>query len=159
MAHGTHAISPGGRPHSVRDFMRREFITVSPEDSLREAHQLMQMARLRHLIVVRDGVLAGVLSYRDVQEQALAELENHRGKDRMSLLGAITVGDAMAAPPYFVTPETPIADAAIRLHHLRVGCLPAVEVRPEGARLVGLITESDLLLAAYDAFARAREED
>jgi len=32
-------------------------------------------------------------------------------------------------------------------------------VRPEGPRLVGLITESDLLLAAYDAFARAREED
>jgi CBS domain-containing protein len=138
--------------------MRREFITVSPEDSLLEAHQLMRMARLRHLIVVREGLLAGILSYRDVQEQALAQLESHRGEDRMSLLGAIAVADAMAAPAYFVTPETPIADAAIRLHHLRLGCLPAVEVRPEGARLVGLITESDLLLAAYDAFARATEE-
>ena len=139
--------------------MRREFITVSPEDNLLEAHQLMRMARLRHLVVVRDGVLAGILSYRDVQEQALAQLESHRGKDWMSLLGTIAVADAMAAPPYFVTPETPIADAAIRLHHLRLGCLPAVEVRPEGARLVGLITESDLLLAAYDVFTRAKEED
>jgi acetoin utilization protein AcuB len=157
--HETHAVSPNAPKRSVRDFMRREFITVSPEDSLLEAHQLMRMARLRHLVVVRDGLLAGILSYRDVQEQALAQLESHRGKDWISLLGAIAVADAMAAPPYFVTPETPIADAAIRLHHLRLGCLPAVEVRPEGARLVGLITESDLLLAAYDAFARATEED
>lgn len=151
----THASGRSSPPRSVRELMRREFITVSPEDSLLEAHQLMRMAHLRHLVVVRDGLLAGILSYRDVQEQALAQLETHRDADRMALLAAVAVADAMTDPPYFVTPETPLADAAIRLHHLRLGCLPAVEVRPEGARLVGLITESDLILAAYEMFSEA----
>jgi acetoin utilization protein AcuB len=147
-------MTPSHRPRrSVRELMRREFITISPDDSLLEANQLMRMARLRHLIVVRDGLLEGILSYRDVQEQALAELERHPEANRSALLARVPVADAMSAPPYFVTPETPLAEAAIRLHHLRLGCLPAVELGPRGAQLVGLITESDLLLAAHEALA------
>ena len=33
--------------------------------------------------------------------------------------------------------------------HLKIGCLPVVEPEPGGLRLLGLVTESDLLRRAY----------
>ncbi len=127
--------------------MRRDFVTVAPDESLAEARQIMRLARLRHLLVVRDGVLVGVLSYRDLLELLLTD-------GRPPGLGR-PVEAAMAPSPTYVTPEKPLAYAASRLWQLQLGCLPVVEESEAGARLVGLITEVDLLRAAYDPLHRA----
>src|SRR5512134_1150296 len=57
----------------VADVMRREFISVGAAEKLLDAHRTMQLARLRHLLVVDDeGLLVGVVSYRDLQDDVLA---------------------------------------------------------------------------------------
>ena len=43
------------RERRVEELMRREFVTVSADESLLEALRIMQLARLRHLLVERDG--------------------------------------------------------------------------------------------------------
>ena len=129
--------------------MRREFVTVSADESLLEALRIMQLARLRHLLVERDGALAGVLSYRDLQNRAIEQLDRSSEPLETSM-HALTVEEAMMDSPYVVTPDTSTRLAASRLCHLRIGCLPVVEEQPEGHRLVGILTESDLLRAAYD---------
>lgn len=129
--------------------MRREFVTVSADESLLEALRIMQLARLRHLLVERDGALAGVLSYRDLQNRAIEQLDRSSEPLETSM-HALTVEEAMMDSPYVVTPDTSTQLAASRLCHLRIGCLPVVEEQPEGHRLVGILTESDLLRAAYD---------
>lgn len=121
--------------------MRRHWIAVSPLAPLRDALQVMRLARLRLLPVVADGILRGVLSYPAAVEAALA------GR-------AALVGEVMA------TAETgdermPVAEAAARIARSRAGCLPVVDPGPAGPRLVGLVTESDLLRLAYDARSRA----
>ena len=68
------AVRVARRPDRVRQIMRRDFVTVSVHDSLDEAISIMRLARLRHLAVERDGVLVGLLSYRDLQDRALARL-------------------------------------------------------------------------------------
>ncbi len=128
--------------------MRREFITVEPDESLAEARQIMRLARLRHLPVVHEGTLVGLLTYRDLLES----LSDDPGTARRQ--ASTRVKTAMVASPCFITPERPLADAAARLWRLRVGCLPVVEETPQGARLVGLVTETDLLRAAYDPLHR-----
>ena len=55
----------------------------------------------------------------------------------------------MLDSPYVVTPETPLRVAASRMARLGIGCLPVVEPGEHGGRLVGLVTESDLLRAAF----------
>lgn len=142
------------RPRTVAELMRRQFVTVAPDASLLEAHQIMRLARLRHLPVARDGMLVGVLSYRDVQEEILDQLGPEGTKTYEELLASIAVNQAMIPFPWTVTPETDLAEAATRLYRLRVGCLPVAEPSEEGPRLVGLITESDLLRAAYDPLLR-----
>ena len=63
--------------------------------------------------------------------------------------GEVAVEQAMVDAPYTLAPDATLEDAAHRLCNLRVGCLPIVEKLPQGPRLVGLITETDLLGAAY----------
>lgn len=51
---------------SVAEVMTREVITTAPEDSVRDAARLMAQHWIRHLPVVQDDELVGILSQRDV---------------------------------------------------------------------------------------------
>ena len=151
------ARPPVGVPAGVvRQLMREAFITVTPDESLLNAQRIMRLARLRHLLVVSEGRLAGVISYRDLQDRIVGYLESHDGADRDAPLRPGAAREAMAPLPAVVRPDTPVVDAALRLSRLRVGCLPVVEEGPDGERVVGLVTESDLIRFAYEPHARAR---
>ncbi|HLZ83787.1 MAG TPA: CBS domain-containing protein [Caulobacteraceae bacterium] len=59
----------------VEDAMSQSLITVTPEDSVRHAMSLMTRYRVRHLPVMRDGVLFGIVSIGDVVKDRLEDLE------------------------------------------------------------------------------------
>jgi CBS domain-containing protein len=136
------------RARVVGQLMRREFISIAPDESLVEARQIMRLARLRHLPVVRDGALVGLLTYRDLLEFLFADAAPGPATD------GLRVEAVMARLPHSVSPEKSLAYAASRLWQLHLGCLPVVEPDANGGRLVGLITEVDLLRAAYDPLYR-----
>lgn len=127
----------GVRAQSVGGVMRRRWIAVSPVASLLDTLQLMRLARLRHLPVVADGILRGVISYPVVVAAAVS------GQ-------AEQVGQVMAAEAETAEASTPVAEAAVRIARNGTGCLPVVESTKAGPRLVGLVTESDLLRLAYE---------
>lgn len=111
-----------------------------------EAERLMRSARIRHLPVIEDGELRGVLSYRDLLEVALAELERDPG--RLPAVRSQTIGSLMSRDPVTATESTTLREAALRMVRHRIGCLPVVKGRaPDGVRVVGLLTESDLIRA------------
>ena len=60
---------------TVGEVMEREIVTVAPEDSLKRAMGLMTRHRTRHLLVYRDGELAGLVSIGDVVKHRLEDLE------------------------------------------------------------------------------------
>lgn len=127
----------------VREVMRRDFVCADPGETLEGARQTMRMGRLRHLLVTRGDRLVGILSYRDLLES----LTDGRGPAPSERVGA-----ALKRAPVFVTPETALADAADRMCRYGFGCLPVLEPRrahAEPDRLVGIVTERDLLRAAF----------
>ncbi len=133
------------RARKVAQLMRKDFITVEPHEPMLEVVQTMRLARLRHVIVAQDGALLGMVSYRDLVEllsKAPGGLEGEHGDERIDL--------AMRPDLHTTTPDEALPAAASRLWHHHVGCLPVVQASPEGIQLVGLITETDLLRAAYD---------
>lgn len=131
--------------------MRRDFVTVRSDEPLSEAIGIMRMGRMRHLLVERGGKLAGILTYREIQERELQRLEEASASAVRPAPRELAVEEAMLDSPYVVTPDTPLRVAAARMTQLGVGCLPVVEVADGDGRLVGLVTESDLLRAAYRA--------
>jgi acetoin utilization protein AcuB len=135
----------------VRGLMRRRFMTLRPEDTLLEADRLMRMARVRALPVVEDGRLEGTLCHRALVHAALAEtLEGARDAAAAArFLRDTCVSELMDRMPAVVTPETALPDAVARLVEREEGCLPVVDGGGEAPRLVAILTESDLLRAAY----------
>ena len=59
----------------IRQIIDRQLIAVSPEDTIKRAMSLMTHARIRHLLVMVDNDLVGVLSLGDVVKHRLDELE------------------------------------------------------------------------------------
>jgi CBS domain-containing protein len=130
--------------------MRRNFITLAPKDSLLDAFQLMRLARLRVLPVVRDGVLVGVLGFGDVLRAVLDELRAAAAQARPALQ-AIPVERLMTGAAETLGPDASLVEAARRLCRTATGCVPVVETARSGPRLLGLVVESDLLRAAFGA--------
>lgn len=120
----------------VRAVMTREPITVTPADGLNRAMKLMKQHGIRHLPVVADGRLVGVLSDRDL----LGATGWLPLDERIS---CTIVADAMATDPIAVSPEDSVVTAAVELSCQGLGCLPVVGED----RLVGILTDMDLLRA------------
>jgi CBS domain-containing protein len=73
-----HAFSRYGEAAAsmpVKDIMQYGMITVSPEESVNRVMKLMTHHRVRHMPVLRDGKLAGIISIGDVVKYRLGDLE------------------------------------------------------------------------------------
>lgn len=62
--------------HSVESIMTRQVKTCSPDDTVTFVMALMTDRRIRHVPVLRDGQLAGIVSIGDAVKSRLQELEN-----------------------------------------------------------------------------------
>jgi len=128
----------------VRDVMSRNVVTIGASDSCHDAVERMSRHRIRHLPVVEgDGRLAGVVTDRDLRHRLFAP-EVFRAIGEVSvdtLMRSAPVRDAMSSPAVSVRPDEDLADAARLMLEDRIGSLPVVE----DGRVVGIITETDLL--------------
>ena len=73
-----HALSQFGEQvasMTVKDIMRHGLVTVAPEDDLSRVMKLMTRHRVRHMPVLRDGKLSGIISIGDVVKHRLDDLE------------------------------------------------------------------------------------
>ncbi len=66
----------------VRSIMTPTVFTVSPDDDVESLMAVMTQRRIRHVPVVRDGILCGIISIGDVVKSRIDELE----KDRKELV-------------------------------------------------------------------------
>ncbi len=139
----------GSYGESVASIMRRDVVTVEPDESLLEADQIMRLARIRHLPVTCRGMLIGVLSHRDILEASIARLEKTSARERTEHLRQTRVEQLLRGRTQSVEADCPLSEAALTMLRLRIGCLPVVEPGSDGARLIGLVTERDLLRVAY----------
>jgi CBS domain-containing protein len=86
-----HAVSQLGEralSTAVADVMPHAMITVAPSDTLKHAMSLMTNYRVRHLPVLRDGKLVGIVSIGDVVKHRLEELETESNVLRDAYIAA-----------------------------------------------------------------------
>lgn len=119
----------------VRDIMSQPVLTVETDETLWDAWQLLFVSGLRHLVVIdRLGQCVGVLSDRNILAEVPATAEH---------LSARLVADVMArVPTATIDPSADPREAAAVMARATSEAVPVIE--PDG-RLVGIVTESDLV--------------
>ena len=127
----------------VRDLMTRALVTATPETTVTDARALMARERIRHLLVTEGGRHVGIVTDRDIRLNLASPATSLSVWELNFLLARLTVGQVMTKSLLVVEPDREAREAArIMLDH-RIGALPVLD----GDRLVGILTESDLVRA------------
>ena len=134
------------RHRTVSEIMRPEFVSLELADKLDFAQQIMQLGRIRHMPVLLEGRLVGIVSSRDLLAASLSKVLQLARERQLSFLGMVEVEEVMTRDVQTVPPETTLEEAARLLLRHKIGCLVVVK---EDDVPVGLVTETDLLREAY----------
>lgn len=118
----------------VRDVMTDRVETLSSDERLSVIHLLRRFRGFRHLPVVRDARVVGILTRVDVLEHLAFGSEG----------ATVTPEELMSQPAEVVGPDVPVEEAAARMYRIGGHALPVVG---EAGSLVGILTETDLLAA------------
>jgi acetoin utilization protein AcuB len=111
----------------IQDIMTRKVETISPAERVGAAVERMRQKRIRHLVVMSKGELAGIVSAGDIR--ALEPGASRR------------VEEVMTSPAVAASADMTIRKAANLLRGRSIGCLPVME----RGHLVGIVTTTDLL--------------
>ena len=130
----------------ARKVMRLEVTTVPPDLSVEQAHKLMLKLGIRHLPVVSEHKLAGILSDRDIL------LACTRNKDGTFIYPSSTAGEVMALSPEVAGPDAHVAQLAQAMVEGKIDALPIVS---RDNQLLGLVTSTDLMLLLTEMPAEA----
>ena len=118
----------------VREMMRSPVTTIQAGARLQEASQLLRSKGFRHLPVLDEGRLVGVLTDRDLRWATSSLCPEPRTLND-------PVRTAMNEAPITVDPLDPVEDAARIMREHKIGCLPVLD----GPDLVGILTGMDIL--------------
>jgi CBS domain-containing membrane protein len=130
-----------GKEGVVREIMMGSPVTLKPDDTLDLANDVISLGRIRHIPVLEDGRLVGLLSERDLIGAAATTIFGLKQKSKAALLKTVLIKDVMKKRVFTVKPETPIKEAAHLLAEKKIGCVPVVS----NDTLVGLVTTTDIL--------------
>lgn len=120
----------------VKDLMISNPITISPRSSISDAIETMKKNSIRHLpVVTRGNILKGFVTLSHLRQGLMP-----------SMLEDVTFSDLIIKNPVTVDPDDDIDIAAQLIYKYKIGGMPVVNK----GKLVGIITESDILRAFID---------
>jgi acetoin utilization protein AcuB len=126
----------------VNDLMSDALEVVSPDAHLHDVLTKMNQAGYRHLPVVANDMLVGIITDRDVRLAVNSPVVDAEADlTRESVLDGVRVDDCMTPDPQSVSSSTPLHEVAELLSLNKFGAMPVVD---EG-KLVGMISYIDFL--------------
>jgi len=125
----------------VRDIMQSHPVSATLETRLPDIVRVLQRRGFRHLPVVHEGRLVGLISDRDVKQSMTSVSLATEGRARDLLLDTLTAGQIMTRRVITIGPSGRVEEAARLMATARISALPVTD----GDRLVGIVTETDIL--------------
>jgi CBS domain-containing membrane protein len=125
----------------VREIMMGSPVTLKPEDTLDLANDVISLGRIRHIPVLAEDRVVGLLSERDLIGATANHIFGLKQKSKSALLKTVVINDVMKKKVITVAPDTTIKDAARLMADKKIGCVPVMS----GGALVGLLTTTDIL--------------
>lgn len=130
----------------VKQRMTANPFTVTSANSIPEAQAMMTKHKVRHLPVVDDGKVVGVISANDIAAALPSKATTLSTSEATYLISKLNVDKVMSRPPITIAPDALLEEAAVLMRNKKIEMLPVVADR----ELLGVITESDILDSFID---------
>jgi acetoin utilization protein AcuB len=127
-------------------WMTKKIFVVGPDDYLTDAVTLMKEHKVKHLPVVKNDRLKGIISDRDIKEYSPSKATSLDMYELHYLLAKTKIKEIMKPKVFWTTPDTPIEEAAMLMLDDNIGCLPVVD----NGIVVGIISDKDIFRALVD---------
>jgi len=128
--------------------MMRNPVFVDENDSMKKAMDIMKEREIRHLPVMKEREkLVGIVTERDIKQASPSPATALEIREIYYLLDKVKVKQIMTRRVYTVSSHTSIEEAALIMREKKIGCLPVMD----GGKLVGILTETDILDAFLDS--------
>ncbi len=124
----------------VRDFMKKEVITVDIKTPIMAALETMKSNRIKRLPVTKNTRFVGLVTRAMIRDASPSEATSLSVYELNYLISKMTVGDIMVKDPVTISPELPVEEAISLGKKHGIGSFPVIEKKD----LVGIITESDI---------------
>ena len=126
----------------ISEIMTKEVITLKTTDSLEYAEHLFKSEHIRHIPVVKNKIVIGMLSYTDLLRISFADaVDEDAGTVDSVVYNMFTIEQVMAKNLVSVTPDTTIKSVAEMLAKREFHAIPIID----NQKLVGIVTTTDLI--------------
>jgi len=126
----------------VSEIMTKNIIKLNLSDELTKAEELFKKHKIRHIPVVSDNKIVGMLSYTDLLRVSYADAVEEEAENVESIVfNMFTVRQVMAKEIIVISPTTTIKETAEILSKNEFHALPVCEDEV----LVGIVTTTDLI--------------
>lgn len=95
-----------GKRGFVSEIMMGSPVTLKPDDTLDLANDIISLGRIRHIPIVDDGKLIGIISERDLIGAAANRIFGLKQKNKSALLKSVRIKDIMRKRVVTMDPDT-----------------------------------------------------
>lgn len=128
---------------SVKDFMTRKVVYISPDTTIAHAADLMREQNLHRLPVIENDKLVGLVTEGTIAEASPSKATSLSIYEMNYLLNKTKVKDVMIKDVITVSGYASLEDAVYLMYRNKVGILPVVD----NDQLYGVITDRDIFSA------------
>lgn len=126
----------------ISEIMTTKLVTINYDDDILVADMLFKSHNIRHIPVMRNDLLVGIISYTDLQRISYVEAVNEASNEvDTKVYNLFTIDQVMVKNVETVTPQTTIREVAEILSDKEFHALPVTE----GNVLKGIVTTTDLM--------------
>jgi len=128
---------------NIRKRMQTEIVTLQVNEPLANAVEATASEQIRHLPILDGDRLVGMVSDRDIKQALPSAIIEGNKAEYDRVLRETPVRRIMRVSPITVGPSASLADVIRLMLDHRISAIPIVE----GGKLVGLLTDTDVLQA------------
>ncbi|HHQ4594147.1 TPA: CBS domain-containing protein [Aeromonas veronii] len=141
---------------TLSEIMTEHPFTLGPSNSVKQAMDLMQQERIRHIpIVDEQHHLLGLVTLTDILATRESKLLLISPEREAEFTDSVQLEEIMTRQVASVDPHAGIKEAALYLQRHRYGCLPVLK----GRKLIGIVTESDFIAVAINLLELMEEQE
>ena len=133
----------------VSKIMTKNVVKLNVTDNLTKAETLFKKHHIRHIPVVKENIIIGMLSYTDLLRISFAdEVDDEENSIDITVYNMFSVEQVMTKNLTTIVPATTIKEAAEILSKNEFHALPVLE----NGVLVGIVTTTDLIKYLIDQY-------